>query len=80
MKNKIVTILLSLTFTVSGLILSAQTSPPPPDEGHGTGQNQDPGGDQGGGGGAPLGSGTFLLMGLGAAYGSKKVYEANRPD
>jgi len=32
----------------------------------------DPGGP--GGGGAPIGGGLFILLGLGAAYGSKKVY------
>lgn len=38
----------------------------------------DPGGDPGTapplGGGAPIGGGTLLLLGLGAAYGTKKVY------
>ena len=27
-----------------------------------------------GGGGAPIGGGLFILLGLGAAYGGKKVY------
>ncbi len=38
----------------------------------------DPGGDPTGnpplGGGAPIGSGTLILIGLGAAYAGKKIY------
>jgi len=43
-------------------------------------QNNDPsrdgpgGGDQPPGGGAPIGGGLFILLGLGAAYGGKKLY------
>ena len=37
---------------------------------------KDPGGNEAlGGGGAPIGGGTFILMGLAAAYGSRKVYK-----
>lgn len=32
----------------------------------------------GGGGGAPIGGGLFILLGLGAAYGSKKLYQLNK--
>jgi len=31
-------------------------------------------GGPGNGGGAPIGGGLFILLGLGAAYGGKKVY------
>jgi hypothetical protein len=31
-------------------------------------------GDQPSGGGAPIGGGLIIIMALGAAYGSKKVY------
>ena len=30
------------------------------------------------GGGAPVGGGLFILLGLGAAYGGKKVYNLNK--
>ena len=42
--------------------------PAPPAE-HGSGDNKPAGG------GAPIGSGVALLVALGAAYGSKKVYD-----
>lgn len=45
----------------------AQDAPPPPPGEHGSGSNQPAGG-------APIGSGLFALLGLGAAYGGKKVY------
>ena len=51
---------------LSGPVIAQSTFPP------------DPGGDPTGnppvGGGAPIGGGTFILMALGAAYGSKKLY------
>jgi hypothetical protein len=36
--------------------------------------------DQPIGGGAPIGSGVYILMMLGAAYGSRKVYRLNKND
>lgn len=44
---------------------------------------EDPGGEPTGGedpigGGAPISSGTLILLSLGAAYGSKKVYELKK--
>lgn len=42
----------------------------------------DPGGSPIGepplGGGAPLGSGLFVLLGLGAAYGGRKLYQLKK--
>jgi len=70
-KFKIVTLSLLIagaTFITSNI--SAQTDPPPPPSGHGESGNQAPGG----GGGAPIGGGLFILLGLGAAYGVKKVF------
>ncbi len=32
----------------------------------------------GGGGPAPVGGGLFILLGLGAAYGGKKLYHLNK--
>ena len=50
----------------------AQTVPPPPDT-HGATDNQAPSG-----GGAPIGGGLFILLGLGAAYGGKKLYDSRK--
>lgn len=41
-------------------------APPPP--GHGTEGNENQGGR------APIGGGLFILLGLAAAYGGKKIY------
>ncbi len=62
-------LLLSLVFTLlfwsnSG---QAQTAPPPPSGGHGLTTNQ--------AGSAPIGGGLFILLGLGAAYAGKKLYD-----
>ncbi len=42
----------------------------------------DPGGGTSGepplGGGAPIGGGLFILLGLGAAYGGKKLYDLRK--
>ncbi len=46
-----------------------QPGPPNPPSGHGSGDDQNPGG------GAPIGSGVFILLSLGVAYGGKKLYE-----
>lgn len=61
------------TLAIIGLIMLstgafAQVPPPPPGGGHGGSGNQE-------GGGAPIGSGIGILLGLGAAYGSKKIYK-----
>jgi len=54
---------------VSGLM--AQTNPPLPPQ-HGSEI------DQPSGGGAPVGGGTLILLGLGALYAGKKVYNAKK--
>jgi len=46
----------------------AQPGPPDPPGGHGDPGDQPPAG-------APVGGGLFILLGLGAAYGGKKVYD-----
>jgi len=68
MKNrfKILAITLTLGF-LFGLSTISFPQPPPPG-GHGQGGNGTPGGS------APIGSGLFILLGLGATYGAKKVY------
>ncbi len=67
-------LLLSLAFTL--LLWSnngqAQTAPQPPSGGHGQSSNQ------AAGGGAPIGGGLFILLGLGAAYGGKKLYDKRK--
>ena len=60
--------LLALALTLVTGTLTAQTVPPPPDA---HGQTT----DQAEGGGAPIGGGLFILLGLGAAYGGKKLYD-----
>ena len=48
------------------------------------GEPGDPGGDPTGetpvGGDAPVGSGLLILIGLGAAYGGKKVYDIKKEE
>ena len=60
----------SLLLTIS---VSAQNPPDPPDE-HGDPDDQPPGGT------APVGSGAFILLGLGAVYGGRKVYLLRKPE
>ena len=51
--------------------LFAQVPPPPPQD-HGSIGNKSSGG------GAPIGGGLFILLGLGAAYGGKKLYNMGK--
>ena len=53
---------------------SQAMSPNPPHDAH----PEDTGAPLGGG--APIGGGLFILLGLGAAYGGKKVYELNNKE
>ena len=62
-----------LIFTITSL--SAQVAPPPNNGGGDNSQTPQEGGNAPvGGGGAPIGGGLFILLGLGAAYGGKKIY------
>lgn len=72
MKNrfKILALGLTLGFIIGFSTLGITQPPPPP--GHGSGGNQSPGGM------APIGSGLILLLGMGAAYGAKKVFDARK--
>ena len=67
-------------FTISILILTvafysnavfASDPPDPPVGDHGGNDDLPPGGD------APIGGGTFILMGLAAAYAGKKLFDKN---
>ena len=61
-----------LTLTTSSLDIIGQ--PPPPPESNGLSGNQ----TIETGGGVPIGGGLFVLLGLGAAYGSKKIYDLHK--
>lgn len=55
-----------LVFFILSTGVMAQPDPP---GGHGSGDDEAPGG------GAPIGSGMLVLLGLGSLYGGKKVYD-----
>ena len=67
-------ILLVMIITLSAFSTDtfAQVPPPPP-PGHGSTGNQT-------GGNAPIGGGLFILIGLGAAYGGKKLYDKRKEE
>jgi len=75
MKNKIKILIISLTlgllFGISAISV-AQPGPPPPPGGHGSEGNQSPGGT------APIGTGLFIMITMGAAYGAKKLFDARK--
>ncbi len=67
-RQKIVlTIFFALSLMMTQNSFAGTTPPNPPGE-HGTSGNQ-------AGGSAPIGGGLFILLGLGAAYGGKKLYD-----
>jgi len=68
--KKITLTILVITGLTFSLDVIAQAPPPPP-PGHGETGNQT-------GGNAPIGGGLFILIGLGAAYGSKKLYDLRK--
>ena len=68
MKTKVKTLTITLLIAGATLItLNSKANNPPPPRHSSTGNVP---------GGAPIGSGLFILLGLGAAYGSKKIYKA----
>jgi len=67
MKKNIKTFLLVLVFSLFAATGFTQPPPPPAGAGHGASGNQT-------GGNAPIGGGLLILLGLGAAYGGKKLY------
>jgi hypothetical protein len=69
MKKQITSLLFTIVLTVFTVNGFCQVPPPPPTgAGHGATGNQN-------GGSAPIGGGLFILLGLGAAYGGKKLYK-----
>jgi polyferredoxin len=74
MKNIFKILVISLIvgfFTALSLTSMAQPSAPPPPASHGQSGNQ-------AGGPAPVGSGLIILLGMGAAYGTKKLFNARK--
>ena len=67
MKKNIKTFFLVLVFSLFAATGFTQPPPPPTGAGHGASGNQT-------GGNAPIGGGLLILLGLGAAYGAKKLY------
>ncbi len=67
MKKQFKTLMIALVFSLFAYNGFAQVPPPPPNGGHGQSGNQN-------GGSAPIGGGMFILLGLGAAYGGRKLY------
>ena len=73
MKKAIRILLLTVFFITFTVALNTVLSQPMPgDDPSGGGANPPVGGY------APVGSGLVILMALGAAYGSKKVYDARK--
>ncbi len=70
MKKITTTALIILGFLLTSNPLISQPPPPPPG-GHGDTGNQNAGS-------APIGGGLFILLGLGAAYGGKKLHDLNK--
>lgn len=74
MKKKITNITSVLTFVfILGFstVAMAQAPPPPPPGGSNSSGNQL-------GGNAPIGGGLFILLGLGAVYGGRKMYKLKK--
>lgn len=70
--KKIIIILMVIIASATTTNLLAQLAPPPPPAEHGADVNQTAGS------GAPIGGGLFILLGLGAAYAGKKVYDMRK--
>jgi hypothetical protein len=74
MKNKFRILAISLTVgLLIGISAISIAQPPNPPGGHGSEGNQAPAG-----GLAPIGSGLVILLGMGAAYGTKKLFNARK--
>jgi hypothetical protein len=76
--NRLKTYLLALILAIAAFLslntASGQTPPPPPPPNGGPNNGHGLGGNQGPGGGAPIGGGLEILIALGALYAGKKVY------
>lgn len=72
MKKALKLLLIAGTFMVLPLVMTAQV-PPHPNGGGGPG-----GGNTPVGGGAPIDGGLTIMLLMGAAYGSKKIYQLKK--
>ena len=73
--KKISKVIAVLMLTAGSFTVSAQPPPPPTGSGNsGGGQGEKLGGS------APIGGGLFILLGLGAAYGGRKLYQIKAKD
>ncbi len=70
--KKILRVIVVTAFILAGPLFMMAQNPPHPNGGNApnSGTNTPVGG------GAPIGGGLIIMMALGAAYGSKKVYKA----
>lgn len=75
MKKIIISLITVIVLICSPLFMSnvLADAPNPPDPGGGPG-----GGDKPVGGGSPIGGGLIVMAALGAAYGSRKIFDARR--
>jgi hypothetical protein len=73
MKKFFISLTIAFALLLGSADIFAQGPPPPPPGGHGGTGNTS-------GGNAPIGGGLFILMGLGAAYGSRKLYLMNKEE
>ena len=74
MKKQIITFAFTIIFTLFAYNGFSQGPPAPPTgAGHGQSGNQN-------GGNAPISGGLFILLGLGAAYGGKKLFNAQQEE
>jgi len=71
-KTGLVVTILVVLFFITNPLAAQSTHPGDP------GGDPQIGGDPPLGGGAPIGSGTVILMVLGTAYGTRKVYRINK--
>ncbi|PKP32724.1 MAG: hypothetical protein CVT99_03385 [Bacteroidetes bacterium HGW-Bacteroidetes-16] len=71
MKKIFIQLMIIVSFTLTSTFLPAQDPPPPPSDHGGSGNAP---ADNG----APISGGLFILLGLGAAYGGKKLYDLRK--
>ena len=69
--------IIAISLFVAGTLYTRAQTPPHPNSGGAptTGNNTTVGGQQGG---APVGSGTFLLLGLAVMYGTRKAFNVRK--
>jgi hypothetical protein len=69
--KKALKLLVVTAFILTGPLFMMAQTPPHPNGGGGPGSGNTPVG-----GGAPIGGGLIIMMIMGVAYGSKKLYKA----